>query len=93
MLRWITAAESAAGSETIRLSTNRNRYQINEPVEVTVWLKDQSGRPLSDQSIETVARTLDGPVSSVEMKGDEDVAGRYFAKVADLAPGTYESAL
>lgn len=93
MLRWITAAESASGSDTIRLSTNRNRYQINEPVEVTVWLKDQSGRPLSEQSLEAVAKTLDGPVSSVEMQGDEDVAGRYFAKLADLAPGTYEIAL
>lgn len=93
MLRWITAAESAAGSDTIRLSTNRNRYQVNEPIEVTVWLKDQSGRPLSDQSIEAVAKTLDGPVDSVEMQGDEEVAGRYFAKLADLMPGTYEIAL
>ena len=93
MLRWITAAESAAGSETIRISTNHNRYHPNEPVEVTVWLKDQTGRPLAQQEFSVEASTLEGVVGSYPMEADEEVAGRYFATISELTAGTYELAL
>ena len=93
MLRWITAAESAAGLETVRLSTNKNRYVVHEEIEVIAWLKDQSGRPLGDQDVEAIANTLDGPVETIVMEADAEVSGRYFGKFVDLEPGTYEIVL
>jgi hypothetical protein len=93
MIRWITAEQTGSGSEMVRLTTDQNRYKINEPVEITVWLKDQTGRPVSDQSLEVVARTLDKVAATLTLDSDEEVAGRYFAKLEGLTPGTFEIVL
>jgi hypothetical protein len=93
MIRWITAEQSGSGSETVRLTTDQNRYNLNEPIEVTVWLKDETGRPVSDQSLQVVARTLDKAAATVPLEPDGEVAGRYFAKLEGLSPGTFEIAV
>jgi hypothetical protein len=90
MIRWITAEQSGSGSETVRLTTDQNRYQINEPIEITVWLKDQTGRPSSNQSLNVVVHTLDKEVANVALEPDREVAGRYFARLEAIAPGTFE---
>jgi len=93
MLRWITASNLGSGSELVRLTTDQTRYQINERIEVTAWLKDQSGRPLSDQSVHAIARSLDKEVASIVLKPDSSVGGRYFNTFEDFAPGAYEIVL
>jgi len=90
MLRWITATNIGSGSEMVRLMTDLTRYQINESVEVTAWLKDQTGRPLSNQSLHAIARSLDKEVASILLEPDPNVGGRYFNRFEDLAPGAYE---
>ena len=90
MIRWITAEQTGSGSETVRLTTDQNRYKINEPIEVTVWLKDETGRPVSDQQLEIVARTLENDAARIALESDSEVAGRYFAKLEGLSPGTFE---
>ncbi|MDZ4659934.1 MAG: hypothetical protein SH868_20345 [Bythopirellula sp.] len=90
MLRWITATNLGSGFDLVRLSTDQTHYAVNEPVEVTVWLKDQTGRPLADQEVQVAARVLDETVSSVPLVADEEMAGRYTAALKGLAPGAYE---
>jgi len=46
-LRWLTAANTGAASDIIRIQTDRTRYSQGEAVDVTVWLKDATGRPLA----------------------------------------------
>jgi hypothetical protein len=89
-LRWITAATAGSGSDMVRLQTDHSRYSPGEPVQVTVWLKDSSGRPLPNESIQAEARTFDGNARSIELAPDNDVPGRYFAAINDLAAGAYE---
>ncbi len=89
-LRWITAANAGAGTDVVRLQTDRTRYTEGEPVEVTVWLKDPSGRPLANEEIQVEARMFTDEARSVELKPDSDVAGRYFATLSDLSPGAYQ---
>jgi len=89
MIRWITAENSGSGSDLIRLSTDNTRYRRQQPIEVTAWLKDQSGRPLAGQSLRVAVRTLEDEVASAELIADADVAGRYFCSLESLPPGTY----
>jgi hypothetical protein len=90
MLRWITATNLGSGFDLVRLSTDQTRYRVNQPVEVTVWLKDQTGRPLADQDVQIAARVLDQTVASVPLKADDEIAGRYTAAIKGLAAGAYE---
>ncbi|HEX2474338.1 MAG TPA: hypothetical protein VHK01_06325 [Lacipirellulaceae bacterium] len=89
-LRWITAADSGAGADAVRMQTDRTRYMAGEPVEVTLWLKDPSGRPLSGEAVQVEARTFNNDVHSVELTPDADVAGRYFGTLSDLPAGAYQ---
>lgn len=91
-LRWLTAANTGTGSENVRLQTDRMRYSQREPVEVTVWLKDSSGRPLAGETIQAEARPFKGDPVSVELAADKQVPGRYFGTFSDLPPGAYKVA-
>ncbi len=90
MLRWITATNLGSGFDLVRLSTDQTHYATNEPVEVTVWLKDQTGRPLADQEVQVAARVLDDTVASVPLVADDEMAGRYSAVLKGLPAGAYE---
>jgi hypothetical protein len=79
-----------SGFELVRLSTDQTHYRVNEPIEVTVWLKDQTGRPLADQEVQVAARVLEETVSSVPLVADDEIVGRYTASLKGLAPGAYE---
>jgi hypothetical protein len=89
-LRWITAANTGTGNDCVRLQTDRTRYAEGEPVEVTVWLKDASGRPLDGETIHAEARMFNNEAQSLELTPDSDVAGRYFGTLKDLASGAYQ---
>jgi hypothetical protein len=89
-LRWITAANTGTGNDCLRLQTDRTRYAEGEPVEVTVWLKDASGRPLDGETIHAEARMFNNEAQSLELTPDSDVAGRYFGTLKDLASGAYQ---
>jgi hypothetical protein len=89
-LRWITAADSGAGADTVRMQTDRMRYMAGEPVEVTLWLKDPSGRPLAGETVQVEARSFNNESRSVELTPDADVAGRYYGTLSALQAGAYQ---
>ena len=91
-LRWLTAANTGAGSEIVRLQTDRTRYSQRDPVAVTVWLKDSTGRPLASETIQAEARPFKGDALSVDLAADKQVPGRYFGSFTDLPPGAYKIA-
>jgi len=90
LLRWVTTSEIGSGTERLRLATDQTRYHMNEPIEVTAWLKDETGRPLAGQSLQAKVRLLEKEISAVELESDPNVAGRYFASIRNLSPGAYE---
>jgi hypothetical protein len=89
-LRWITAASTSTGNDLVRLQTDRTRYSQGEPVEVTVWLKDPTGRPLEGETIEAQAKTFNDELISLELTPDAELAGRYFGTLNNLAAGAYQ---
>lgn len=89
-LRWLTAANTGAGSEIVRLQTDRTRYTQGEPVELTAWLKDNTGRPLAGETIRAEARPFKGEPVSIELTADKQVPGRFFGTLNDLPAGAYK---
>jgi hypothetical protein len=89
-LRWITAASSGTGNDLVRLQTDRTRYAHGEPVEVTVWLKDSTGRPLEGETIHAEARLFNDEAQSLELTPDPELAGRYFGTFDGLSAGAYQ---
>ncbi|MEM8864963.1 MAG: hypothetical protein AAGF31_05395 [Planctomycetota bacterium] len=89
-LRWITAATVGSGTDRVRIETDRNSYDRGQPVEVTVWLNDQRGRPVLDAEFAAAARSLDAAVAQVGMRPDGDVPGRYVGVFDRLPIGAYE---
>jgi hypothetical protein len=90
LLRWITATNAGAGSDLVRLQTDRTSYLTGESVEVTAWLKDANGRPLAGETVAAQAMSFDKEASSVELTADEEVPGRYFGKLDRLPAGAYQ---
>jgi hypothetical protein len=74
----------------VRLQTDRSRYADGEPVEVTVWLKDPSGRPVEGETVQVEARSFSDEAKSVELTPDTAVPGRYFGTFQELAAGAYQ---
>jgi hypothetical protein len=89
-LRWLTAANTGAASDIIRIQTDRTRYSQGEAVEVTVWLKDATGRPLAGESIRAEARPFKGEPVSIDLAADKQVPGRYFGTLNGLPAGAYK---
>jgi hypothetical protein len=90
LLRWITAADAGAGTDLVRVQTDRTQYAAGENVEVTVWLKDSSGKPLAGETVTAEATALDKAVASVALTPDAEVAGRYFGTLSALPPGAFQ---
>jgi hypothetical protein len=90
LLRWITAASAGAGTDLVRLQTDRTSYLAGESVEVTAWLKDANGRPLAGETVSAQAATFEDEAMSVELEPDADVPGRYFGKLEKLPAGAYQ---
>ncbi|HEX3601361.1 MAG TPA: hypothetical protein VHU84_14510, partial [Lacipirellulaceae bacterium] len=92
-LRWINAASGGTGSDTVRLETDRVQYGLGDNVQVTVWLKDATGRPLGDEVVQAELKTFSGDISTVDLARDSEVPGRYFGTINKLAAGAYQIAV
>lgn len=90
LLQWLTTPQLGSGGELVRITTDRARYQLGEPVEVTLWLKDPNGRPAADAEVTLIADSRDGDRQQLPLRPDEGMPGRYLATLNDLQAGAYE---
>jgi hypothetical protein len=89
-LRWLTAAQTGAGTDLVRVQTDRATYDLGQPAEVVVWLKDEAGRPIANGQLRADARSLDKTVASIRLLPDAVVAGRYSGVFERLPSGTFQ---
>ena len=90
LIRWAVARDLAAGSTTVKISTDKPRYEMAESVQVVTQLMELDGSPVRDATV-TAAATVDGKVvSSIELVSDANVTGRYVGSFDTLTPGNYE---
>lgn len=88
LLRWVIASDLSAGTEFVRIRTDKSRYETREDVQTTVRLTGEDGEPVvaDDLSVRLVSgddeRTA--PLAQVA-----DVPGEYTATIRSLSPGVY----
>ncbi|MBX3439015.1 MAG: hypothetical protein KF861_16105 [Planctomycetaceae bacterium] len=92
LLRWLTATERSAGTQTVRIMTDRNRYDHGDRVDVTVRLIEPDGTPVVDAEVDVSAFLGEKQTKQVALTADEKVPGRYLGAFTGLAPGGYRIA-
>ena len=89
LLRWSLASDLAAGSELIRIRSDKSRYVGKEPILVTVRLADGTGNPVETTTeLKVIARNGDAE-RSVVLAADESIPGQYVGTFQSLPPGEY----
>ena len=90
LLRWSLASELAAGSELVRIRSDKSQYVGNEPVQIMLRLADGTGNPVETTGeLKAVARS-GGEEHSVVLIADEQIPGQYVGVFRSLPPGEYE---
>ena len=89
MLRWALASDLSAGTELVRIRSDKPQYQANESIQVVVRLTDKSGNPLvTTQPLQAMARQSDQE-HSTPLVADELIPGQYVGTFKSLPPGEY----
>ncbi len=90
LLRWSLASDLAAGSELVRIRSDKGQYVGKEAVQIIVRLADGTGNPVETTSeLKAVARSSDEE-HSVVLVADEQIPGQYVGVFRSLPPGEYD---
>ena len=87
LLRWSIAPELAAGSKTVRIRTDKQRYHVGEPVQATVELRDTDGEPVPLARVRAVAEQYAQAVAQIDLESDPNVPGQYIGRFDQLPDG------
>lgn len=90
LLRWAVATDLAAGSDFVRVRTNKSRYDAGETVEVAVRLTDAAGGPVTTDRLE-LRVTSGSEARSVPMSAAPNLPGEYVAEIRALPAGVYRA--
>lgn len=87
VFRWATAGKLRAGTELVRLGTDRLFYSPTQPVQVQAKLIDMQRKPISNAQV--AVNIFDGEqlVRSQSLQPTDTATGRYEADLGTLPPG------
>lgn len=89
LIRWAIARELAAGSKTVRIRTDRPRYNSEDPVQVIVQMAELDGAPVREADVIAEAVRDDEVAATIPLKEDENIPGRYLGQFDSLPPGSF----
>ena len=89
LLRWSLASELAAGSELVRIRSDKSQYAGNESVQIMVRLADGTGNPVETNSELKAIAHSGAEEHSVVLTADEKIPGQYVGVFRSLPPGEY----
>lgn len=91
MLRWALASDLSAGTEGVRIRSDKAQYKSEESVQIVVRLTDISGKPVvTTDDLQAIARTGDDEEHSAPLVPDELIPGQYVGEFKALPPGDYK---
>ncbi|MCX5683665.1 MAG: hypothetical protein NT049_08275, partial [Planctomycetota bacterium] len=93
VLRWATANKLPAGTETVRIGTDRSRYAPAMPVRVRARLAKKDFTPITSDDVAVNIFTGDQLVMHRKLQYLENSPGMYAAEVGDLPAGNYRMEL
>lgn len=90
LLRWCLASDLAAGSELVRIRSDKSQFVEQEPVQVIVRLADGTGNPVeTTMELKAIARSGEHEHTAV-LVADEQIPGQYTGVFRALPPGEYD---
>ena len=87
LLRWTVARDLGEGSRTVRLSTDKSRYEQGDPVQVAARLRQLDGQPVAGAKLQVLAVHEGKPVYSIPLREDANRPGSYSGSFEDLPVG------
>ena len=87
LLRWAIASDLSAGSEAIRIKSDKSRYSTDETIQVAVRLTDPDGNPVVADDVQAVARSTEE--KTIPLVSDPEIPGQYVGEARGLPPGEY----
>jgi hypothetical protein len=87
LLRWAISGDFGSGSRTVRLSTDKARYQVGQFVRAKLMLTNLDGTAASELGGEIVARQQDQIVASAPIEEVKESPGSYEAVLKGLPQG------
>ena len=87
LLRWTIARDLAEGSQTVRLSTDKSRYEHGESVQVTARMTQLDGRAVIGGTPQISALQNGQLLQAVVLKEDASRPGSYAALLEQLPAG------
>jgi hypothetical protein len=87
LLRWTIARDLAEGSQTVRLSTDKSRYEHGESVQVSLRLTQLDGRAVTGAAPQLSALHDGQLLQAINFKEDASRAGSYNALLEQLPAG------
>jgi hypothetical protein len=90
LIRWAVARDLATGSTTIKISTDKPRYELIDSVQVVIQLMELDGTAVREATVHAMASLDNKVMSTIKLVGDPNVRGRYVGSFDTLAPGNYK---
>ena len=87
LLRWAVARDLAEGSQTVRLSTDKSRYENGESVQVSVRLRQLDGKVIAGASLQVAALHEGRLIREIGVKEDATRPGTYHGRLEALPVG------
>ncbi|MCX5675819.1 MAG: hypothetical protein NTX87_12510, partial [Planctomycetota bacterium] len=89
VLRWATANKLPAGTETVKLGTDRSRYAPQAPVRVRAKLAKKDYTPITSDDVSVNVFAGDQTVMHKKLQYIQHSPGMYEAELGELPAGTY----
>lgn len=87
LLRWAVARDMGAGSQVVRLITDKAQYAIGDDVQVTVYLNELGGTAVTGARCDVLATDGQRNLATLALVEDEQAPGIYRAVLKDLPEG------
>jgi hypothetical protein len=89
VMRWATANKLPAGTDFVRIGTDRTRYPAGEPVQVRAKIVRADYTPVRSDNVAVKIVSTDGKTLRQPLKYVEGSSGLYEAEVRGLTGGSY----
>jgi hypothetical protein len=87
LLRWAIARDLAEGSPSVRLSTDKSRYEQGEPTQTSVRLRQLDGRPVTGADVK-ISAIQDGKlIQEISLREEAARPGNYSGALEQLPVG------
>jgi hypothetical protein len=87
LLRWAVARDLAEGSQTVRLSTDKSRYEFGEAVQVSARLRQLDGKVVGGATVQVAALHEGKLVQEIALREDSTRPGTYHGRLEALPVG------